>query len=139
MKDKEYYWKVKEIIKDSLDELFEVKTLEEKMTISLEIRKNLDELFEPIVKSAEKITFKHDAEVIKKIRRITQQDIDIVSKFAEDNNYPEMEIGNNKRLGRGKESWDNAMTWSSLEEPYRSNFLDVVTAVEKYGSLHKTG
>lgn len=138
IKDKQYYWSIKETLKDSLDELFEVKTLEEKITISLDIRNNLDELFEPIVRSSEKVQFKKDAEVIKGIRRVTSQDIELVKRFAEDNDYPEIEIGNNKKLGRGKISWDNAMIWSSLEEPYKSNFLDIVTAVQKHGSIDGT-
>ena len=105
MKDKQYYLEIKESIKDDLDQLFEVKDLENKLGLSMKIDKSIKEL---------------------------------LRKFAEDNNYPEIELNSNKKLGRGKESWDNAMTWVSLAEPYRSNFLDVVTAVEKYGKANRT-
>ena|SRR3990167_8090920 len=138
MKDKQYYLEIKESIKDDLDQLFEVKDLENKLGLSMKIDKSIKELFEPLIDAGEKIIFKVESEVISGMRRVTTQDIELVRKFAEDNNYPEIELNSNKKLGRGKESWDNAMTWVSLAEPYRSNFLDVVTAVEKYGKANRT-
>lgn len=71
-------------------------------------------------------------------RRITTEDRDNVKKFAIKNNYPQIELSKNKYMGSGQKSWENAMIWNDLAEPYKSNFLELVVAVENYGKANGT-
>ena len=70
---------------------------------------------------------------IKRPKRILKNsDYQKVVEFGERNQYPELILDANKKLGSGKENWDNALAWFHLKSPYRENFISVLDAIARY-------
>lgn len=122
MYSQEFFNNLKSKLKDDLKRFFEIKGLgKDRLDVLKEVYKSLD-IYRDFLE--DKVNPKTP---LQKIR-----------EFGEKNNWPAMVMEWNKAkdkptkiLGSGKESWENAMALCQLNEPYKSNFNDLVNAVDR--------
>lgn len=152
--DKEFFALLKTQLLDNVNKLFDQKDIDKKIDAYVDIFSGLEPINSVFVKimGTDKLSEKMTARV-KKVGKLDKRyvvetkadsqkepevtyDVESVVRFGAENEYPSMVLkrdGNEitKLLGKGKDSWDNAISWASLREPYKSNFLDLVRAVKE--------
>ena len=70
-------------------------------------------------------------------KKPTEKDVKRVMEFGERNEYPELILVRQdgkvtKYLGRGIDSWNEALSWAKLTGIYQDNFKDVLKAIDIY-------
>lgn len=121
----EFFKQLKEKLNKDINSFFSYKELDRKrLDLLIEVYKDFDVYSE----------FLNDK--LYKSRKITKEDIRKVEDYGKDNNYPSMILVKQndkitKYLGQGEKAWGEAFAWANLEEPYSSNFLDLLKAIEE--------
>lgn len=129
MYTQEFFNKLKGKFKNDIEEFFKYKGVDQKrLEILKEVYKSLDE-YKKFIESQVK---KPSPKAIP---------LERVTAFGEANGWPAMVLKRDgdkiiKILNKGKDNWDNAIAWYKLNEPYKSNFNDLVNAVDKGDTWH---
>lgn len=127
--DKKFFDEHKDKLYKHLDILYSTKGLtKERLEILNDIYKDLS-LYQKLILE----------ELYKKP---TEEDVKRVIEFGGKNEYPELVLVRQegkitKYLGRGKDKWDEAISWARLNSPYRDNFIDLLKAINDYERLCK--
>ena len=129
MYTKEFFEQHKNKIFKDLDKFYNTKGLtKERLEVLNEVYKDLS-LYQKLILE----------ELYKNIK---EDDIKKVVEFGENNEYPELILVRQegkvtKYIGRGKDKWEEAISWAKLSSPYKDNFIDLLKAINEYETLCK--
>jgi len=126
---REFFIELRKRLHNDVDSIFNCTTKECKIIALSNIGYGLEPIREALGQDPEYPTQK----LIVVKPKVNTTSIEYVKKWAEQNGYPELVLKKDeiivKSISSGKDSWDNAISWSTMSPPYQDNFRDIINAI----------